>query len=739
MEIIIAEKPKVAGKIASFLLDKSLKKQSGQVSWYIGERNGEQIVVVAAVGHLFTLAEKTKTSTYPVFDIEWIPVYKLGKQFSYTKKYIDVIKNEIKLAKKITVACDYDIEGSLIGGNVYRFLAPKGIEAKRMKFSTLTKSEIENAYLNSENIDTPNINAGETRHILDWYYGINLSRGLMDAIRSAHRYKVMSIGRVQGPTLAVLANRELLIRAFIPEPFWVVTIKSKNTIFKHKTNRFTDESEATKALDTTTDTLKITGVSERTYEISPPPLFDLTTLQTESYRAFKITPSETLKIAQSLYEQSLMSYPRTSSQRLPASIEVKPILESLKKQKEYSELVNEILAGGKKRPMEGKKDDAAHPAIHPTGLAPKKELTKYEQKVYDLIVRRFLAAFGTPLIKSITSVLGTSGPNIYKASGTIIKDLGWAKYYKYVKSDDNPIAEFVKGNSYNIDKKNKEKKMTKPPKRYTEASIITELEKQHLGTKATRADIVETLYKREYIEGKQIMVTDFGIGVYKVMEKYASEILDKDMTARLEKELEKIQFENMDKQKVIDEGKYALVELMEKWKKNKEKIGEELKDALKVTKYKQQVVGKCPNCNGNLILIHLKRGTQFIGCSNYPKCKTSYPVPQKAGIETTSKICKFCGSPVIRVNYRGKRPFEMCIDPKCESKKDWGKYKSKKKEVSDDDKKSKTKTSKGITKNADTNKRRVKKAKKPRKKTIAKKSKNTTTKKNEKKMEKNEK
>jgi len=384
VEIIVAEKPKVAGKIASFLLDKSTRKQKSKVSWYEGERDGRHVVVVAAVGHLFTLTEKSKTSTYPSFDIEWVPSYKVSKEYSYIKQYVDIIKKQMKNADRVIVACDYDIEGSLIGGNVYRFLAPKKVEAKRMKFSTLTRREIETAYDKSTDLDTPNIDAGETRHILDWYYGINLSRGLMDALRSAHRYKVMSIGRVQGPTLALLAEKELSIRAFTPEPYWVVSIEANKTLFKHKTQKFKDESEAKHAVETTTDTLKIENVSEKTYKVSPPPLFDLTTLQTEAYRAFKITPADTLKVAQSLYEQSLISYPRTASQKLPPSINGFGILKTLSKSKEYGAMADDVIGSGRKTPVQGKKEDIAHPAIHPTGIQPTKELTK--SKMYLMLV-----------------------------------------------------------------------------------------------------------------------------------------------------------------------------------------------------------------------------------------------------------------------------------------------------------------------------------------------------------------
>ena len=270
-----------------------------------------------------------------------------------------------------------------------RFIA-KQKDAKRMKFSSLTKETLEKSFEELE----PNINwgaaiAGETRHYLDWFYGINLSRGLMKALSKAGQFRILSIGRVQGPALKIVADKEKEINAFKPEPYWQIflqikDIKGQRCEVKHPKDIFKE-----------TELLKFkhlkgkkgqaeTKITEE--EIKPPLPFDLTTLQTESYKHLGNTPSQTLRIAQKLYLDGVISYPRTSSQKYPKEIEYEKILKKLKK---YTTLTK---YAKKKKPTEGKKSDPAHPAIYPTGE--QKKMAETDKKLYDLIVKRFIACFG---------------------------------------------------------------------------------------------------------------------------------------------------------------------------------------------------------------------------------------------------------------------------------------------------------------------------------------------------------
>src|SRR3989344_4875324 len=213
MRLIIAEKPTVAEKIAA-ALGKNTRKAVGGVAYY--EVPGKNAVVAPAVGHLFSLHQKTPGSGYPVFEIEWVPGFE---------------------ADEVVNACDWDVEGSTIGGNIIEFLA-KGKKAERMFFSTLTKEDLTEAYENLKPLDIPFLRSGQTRHTLDWLWGINVSRALMGAIRKAGVFRIMSMGRVQGPALAFLSEKELKIKSFVSTPYWQVFAYAQRVEFLHKQNRF---------------------------------------------------------------------------------------------------------------------------------------------------------------------------------------------------------------------------------------------------------------------------------------------------------------------------------------------------------------------------------------------------------------------------------------------------------------------------------------------------------------------
>ncbi|MFZ5501754.1 MAG: DNA topoisomerase I, partial [Candidatus Micrarchaeota archaeon] len=595
MELIVAEKPRVAEKIAQSIGDKVERKAHNGVAYYEATRNGEQILIAPAVGHVYTLVEREKSRDYPAFDIEWVPSYTVSKEAAYTKGYVELLMKLGKKADTFVSACDYDIEGSTIAYNVFRF-ATTIREGRRMKFSALTKADLEEAYEQRGEFDYNNAFAGETRHIIDWYYGINLSRALMSAIRKAHRYKVLSVGRVQGPGLSILSELEKRIRAFVPTPYWELTVNIKDVHFMHKTSRFLEEPKAEEALKNTKAGGVVSSVDVKEQSLAANPNFDLTSLQVEAYRLFGFPPSRTLDIAQNLYEASLITYPRTSSQQIPPTIKLQPILAALEKNKDYSSLVKKITESRWTKPMQGKKADPAHPAIHPTGQQPSK-IGAPEQKLYDLIVRRFLASFAPPAKRARSRVEVDCGET-YSATGSRITEKGWTEFYgKYYTSEDIELPKFEMGEEVDAKGKKKTKKETKPPKRYTQASIVSELEKRHLGTKATRSVIVDTLLKRGYADvNKSIEVSDFGLKVCDVLQKYAPEILDENLTRKIEEEMEGIQEGKIDKDAVIKESREILTQILDKWKSSEAKIGADLVDALKISQERQSLLGPCDKC-----------------------------------------------------------------------------------------------------------------------------------------------
>src|SRR3989344_5535778 len=325
--LIITEKPQAADKIAH-ALGSPKKHFENNVSYYELERNREKIIVASAVGHLFNLTYAEGQKGWPIFKIEWVPSFK-SKQASFTKRYYDLPKKLARKAKNILIATDYDIEGEVIGWNILRFICKKET-AKRMKYSTLTKDELEKSYENPmPEVAWGQAYAGEPRHILDWLYGINLSRALMSAIKKTGSFRIMSIGRVQGPTLKIIVEREREIEGFKSEKYWQAfaltngnSQESPSLSFKHPRDIFNSSSiEIFKGIEQANAETK-----DSRQTTSPPVPFDLTTLQREAYKFHKINPSQALSIAQKLYLEGLISYPRISSQKIPEAIEPRKIL-----------------------------------------------------------------------------------------------------------------------------------------------------------------------------------------------------------------------------------------------------------------------------------------------------------------------------------------------------------------------------------------------------------------------------
>src|SRR3989344_1535665 len=414
--LIITEKPQAAQKIAQ-ALGTPIKRLENGVPYYELTRNGKIITVASAVGHLFNLTYSAGQKGWPIFNLEWQPSYS-RKTAAFTKKYYEVLKRLVRSAETFIVATDFDVEGEVIGWNVVRFIG-KRTNALRMKFSTLTNDELENSYENPmSELNWGNAYAGETRHFLDWLYGINLSRALMSAIKQTGSFKVLSIGRVQGPALKIIADREKEISAFKPEPYWQIFALAESIEFKHPKDIF-DKS----LLEQFKDIKEANAETEKNNEnISPPVPFDLTTLQREAYRLFKMNPSETLATTQKLYLEGIISYPRTSSQKIPEAIQPKKILKALAKH------FPQVKEATREKPVEGKKSDPAHPSIYPTGEY--RKLVEKEEKIYNLIVQRFIAAFCKDAVAARKHIILTAKNGItFTANATTLSEKGWMKVY----------------------------------------------------------------------------------------------------------------------------------------------------------------------------------------------------------------------------------------------------------------------------------------------------------------------
>ncbi|HYB76383.1 MAG TPA: DNA topoisomerase, partial [Nitrososphaerales archaeon] len=403
--LVICEKPDAARRIAEALSGGNVQSSTVDgVTVFKFTSWGEDFVVCSAQGHVYAISDPFEERVvYPIFDVEWYPSSLVEEKNASAAHRIGVIRKLAGSAARFVNACDFDVEGETIGFNVLRYACGgKETEALRAKFSTLTRDDVVVAFRQAKPQAAAGLaRAGRTRHLIDFVWGVNLSRALsQSALSSGHMHRTVSMGRVQGPTLAFLIERETEIREFVPLPFWKVSgmFERNGTQFKagYSKERVRSRAAAEKTRDYCEGKEGVaTSVVRNVVQVPPLPPFDTGDLQKEAYRIFGFSPSRTLQIAERLYLNALVSYPRTDSQHLPPSINYRVILQGLERLGGYSKAAKGLLRGTL-NPVQGAKTDPAHPAVHPTGEVLRRHLNPPEAAVFDLITRRFLASFGPP-------------------------------------------------------------------------------------------------------------------------------------------------------------------------------------------------------------------------------------------------------------------------------------------------------------------------------------------------------
>ncbi len=673
--LIITEKPTAAKAVAEALADGKPKKLGEKAFWYEFTKDNRDFVVVPAVGHLFTLKQTDKGWNYPVFNVDWVPSFKANKFAAFSEQYYKNIEALAKDANDVVIATDYDDEGEVIGYNILRFLLGRK-DASRMRFSTMTKEELMGSYEHMTKLNKNLIEAGLARHYLDFYWGISMTRALTLAVKaSAKRFRILSTGRVQGPVLHMLAKHEKRIAAFVPEPFWELEMTvqiGKQDMVADYGKKMTEKKEAeTTYRKAETKTVTVKDIQKKIMTQAPPKPYNTTSMLADIYRYFGYSPNQGLSIAETLYQAGLISYPRTSSEKLPPDINFKKIITALGKQKNYEKESKQLLAGALK-PEEGARTDAAHPSVYPTGVF--KKLGDKQQKVYDLIVRRFLAVFGQPAKRESNKISLDANGIIFTLTGKKTLEAGWtALYGKYAQREEILLPDIKIGDTVPVKKTDLLAKETQPPARFSQGSVLKEMEARNLGTKATRAQILQILYSRGYLLGKSIEVTELGRQLSDILERNVPDVISEKLTGHFEEMAESIETQKTTKDEVLEEAKKRIEKICNEFRHKEKKIGDELTEAVIATQDKQSKLGPCPTCK-SMLKVHKnwRTGKRFVGCSGYPKgCRTGFPLPREGVIISTDKMCEECKTPIIQVQRPASRPFRMCLDPVCPTKKDW--------------------------------------------------------------------
>ncbi|MDG6220583.1 MAG: DNA topoisomerase I, partial [Candidatus Thermoplasmatota archaeon] len=533
--LIICEKANAADKIAYFLSSGNSKlTRRGRVKVHNFSMGGEEYSVVGLRGHVVSFDYEKKYNNWKDTELKKLIWAEPIRQATA----VDIVSTIQSIRpKKVIIATDYDREGELIGVEALDIIDWPPEKAKRAKFSALTGEEIRTAFQNLSDVDTKLADAGMARQYIDLAWGAVLTRFVSLTTGRMGR-DFLSIGRVQSPTLALIVDRENEILAFVPKPFWEITalLGKDNINVQHTKNPFWEEMEAIKSSEKAkqAEKAKVEDWSKRDEYSRPPPPFNTTMFITEATK-LGLGARQAMDIAEDLYTDGWISYPRTDNTVYPRSLSLKGVLKKLS-QGEFKKEAEELLAQDRIRATRGRTQTTDHPPIYPVRGATSEQLKGTRWKVYELVARRFMATVAPDAILEKTEGKMDLNGEKFQISGKFIKYAGWTAYYPYFRFDEIVLPSLKKGQMLDVNKVSKARKHTRPPPRYSQGSLIQKMEDLNLGTKSTRHEIIQKLFERGYVR-KPLVPTSTGMALIEMLREGAEEMTRHHMTATLEDEM----------------------------------------------------------------------------------------------------------------------------------------------------------------------------------------------------------
>ncbi len=676
MRLIVSEKNIAARKLAEILaVGKPTADKVYATPVYRFRRDGEDWVSIGLKGHIMGIDFPESFSKWRLEDLSEMVASPLVEEPA-EKGIIRALENLARKADHVVIATDYDREGELIGADARGVVlgANPGLPVQRVRYSAITRDEIERAFAQIGPLDDDLAAAGASRRDIDLIWGAVMTRYLTITSNKAARRAwgdVLSAGRVQTPTLKLIVDREREREAFVPEDYWVVkalfAAEGEEFSGVHKTDRFSSAQEAQRVLDAVAgqDTAKVAELDKTKRTVKPPAPFNTTSLMAAA-AAEGLSPARTMRIAESLYMDGLISYPRVDNTVYPPSLDLAGLLKTLDAVPAYHEYVAKLRAKGPLTPTRGQKETTDHPPIHPTGAADPEKLKPEAYKLYNLVARRFMATLSDPAVLESTKVVLEVAGEPFIARGDVVVVPGFRAIYPYGMKKEEQLPGLEKGGSCAFLGADSEAKQTQPPARYSQGKLIQEMEKRGLGTKATRHDIIQTLYDRKYITGDPAEPTHKGRSVIDALVLRAERITNPEMTAELDREMDDIANARSTREQVVGHSRELLAEVMAVLLESVPEVGEALKSAAD----EDAKVGTCPQSGHDLLIKYSpKNRAYFVGCMGYPDCGVTYPLPKNARFAAVEEMCETCGSPQVKV-MQFKRPVRvMCLAPDCPTKK----------------------------------------------------------------------
>jgi len=680
LRLIVTEKNIAAKKIAEILAGGKLEQDSFyKIPYYIfnGDTD-EKNMVVGLKGHVLKVDFPSDYSDWRKVKPSDLIDAPLIKEAT-AKSVVRTVKKLAGEADSLVIATDYDREGELIGMEA-RDLALEANpdlmrSVKRARFSSLAASEINEAFASLGELSEPLAMAGEARQDIDLIWGATLTRFVSLATSRLGR-QFLSVGRVQSPTLALIAEREHERRAFKAEPYWVVTADmgtdSERFTATHKEERIWEEERAKEVFEKLTGPGTVCGVKKRDKKVRRPAPFS-TTGFVSAATSLGFSAAAAMRVAEGLYMDGYISYPRTDNTVYPKSLEIKSALETLLGGSLDTD-IKRLLKETDFKPSRGKKQSTDHPPIYPTGVVKKGDIGDREWRIYELVVRRFLATLSVDAVSQSNRIDLDVNKEQFFVRGSRVVKAGWLSYYPYSRKKDTEIPPLEEGDTAELLDKHLEGKETQPPGRYGQGKLIELMEEYGLGTKATRHNIIQSLYDRGYIHGNPLEPTAMGLKMAEALQEYASHIASPEMTSQLEKDMDAISIRDRTRDQVVETSRKLLREAYGSLEENQEQVANKIWEGIT----EDSILGPCPTCGENdLRVIRSKKGKRFVGCKGYPECEQTYPLPGRGDIVALHEACPECNTPRIKVLTPRKKPWVICLDMDCPTKDE---YKRKKAE-----------------------------------------------------------